>query len=210
MVLAMPLVAQALPLKLVSPQTGQALMRDLKAGGHWLEAHALWMYLVGGPVPLIFNGDFEQGFIGDGFDWELRDTQRLNGWRAGGAAPAGRAGPGAAGGVHRPPGGAARGAAVAGAAGRRLHVLGQVHGKPHCAPNRAWSGPSPVWPAAANWRARRRWSTPGASGAHLRGPQVPPDCGGAVALQLQTQLGSEALAGMRGQMTFDAFRLVPR
>ena len=42
-VLAMPLVAQALPLKLVSPQTGQALMRDLKAGGYWQDAHALWI-----------------------------------------------------------------------------------------------------------------------------------------------------------------------
>ena len=35
---------------------------------------------------------------------------------------------------------------------------------------------------------------------------VPADCG-AVVLQLQTQLGSEALSGLRGQMSFDAFRL---
>jgi hypothetical protein len=27
---------------------------------------------------------------------------------------------------------------------------------------------------------------------------------------LQTQLGSEALAGLRGQMAFDGFKLVPR
>ena len=39
---------------------------------------------------------------------------------------------------------------------------------------------------------------------------VPPDCSGAVALQLQTQLGSEALSGLRGQMRFDAFRMTVR
>jgi hypothetical protein len=50
-VLAMPLVAQALPLRLVSPRMGQALMRSLKAGGQWLEAQALWVALVGGAVP---------------------------------------------------------------------------------------------------------------------------------------------------------------
>jgi hypothetical protein len=38
---------------------------------------------------------------------------------------------------------------------------------------------------------------------------VPPDCT-AVVLQLQTGLGSEALTGLRGQMSFDAFRLEAR
>ena len=185
-------------------------MRSLKAGGQWLEAQALWVALVGGAVPLLYNGDFEQGFIADGFDWELRDEpapRRPARWSS---------------------------SPQLGERGRVLQV--EFTGRPvaqplvrqvlvlpagsyvfagdymagRCAPSRAWCGPSTAWPAGASWRARRRCWTRRASGtAHERGAGVPPDCS-AVVLQLQTQLDSEALAGLRGQMSFDAFRLVTR
>ena len=209
-VLAMPLVAQALPLKLVSPQTGQALMRDLKAGGDWQDAHALWIYLVGGEVPLIFNGEFEQGFIANGFDWELRDTPPTlaGAW------------------VQQP---------QLGAHGRVLQV--EFTGRPVALPvvRQVLVLVDGDYTFTGKFMARNMRTVQGlaltftcvAGGRELaRSPAladtqgqwqplsvaltVPPDCGGAVALQLQTQLGSEALAGLRGQMAFDGFKLMPR
>jgi hypothetical protein len=209
-VLAMPLVAQALPLKLVSPQTGQALMRDLKARGDWQDAHALWLALVGGEVPLIFNGEFEQGFIANGFDWELRDTPPTlaGAW------------------VQQP---------QLGAQGRVLQV--EFTGRPVALPvvrqvlmlqdgdytftgrfmarqMRTEQGLTWTFTCVAGGRELARTpalaDTQGQWRALDLALTVPPDCGGAVALQLQTQLGSEALAGLRGQMAFDGFRLVPR
>lgn len=70
-VLAMPLVVKALPQQSLSPELTQGLLRQLKADGQWLEAHALWTAWLGHPVPLLFNGDFDQGFIAGGFDWEV-------------------------------------------------------------------------------------------------------------------------------------------
>lgn len=207
---AMPLVAQALPLKLVSPQAAQVLMRGLKAGGQWLEAHALWTALVGGSVPLIYNGDFEQGFIRDGFDWELRD------------AP-----PSTAGALVEQP--------LLGAQGRVLQV--EFTGRPVALPvvrqslvlldgdyrftgkylaQRMRTEQGLIWTFTCARGGRELARTPPL--LDTRGQwqpisvtiTVPADCSGAVALQLQTQLGSEALSGLRGQMRFDAFRMTVR
>ena len=207
-VLAMPLVAQALPLKLISPRTGQALMRSLKASGQWLEAQALWVYLVGGTAPLLFNGDFENGFIVDGFDWELRAD-----------------GPSKAGVLIEQP--------ALGGRGRVLQV--EFTGRPVALPvvRQVLVLLPGRFRFTGDYMARQMrteqglaWSftcTGGRDGRELaRTPalldtqgqwrtmdvslSVPADCG-AVVLQLQTQLGSEALSGLRGQMSFDAFRL---
>jgi hypothetical protein len=205
----MPLVAKALPLKLISARTGQALMRSLKASGQWQEAQALWVVLVGGAVPLLFNGGFEQGFIADGFDWELRDE-----------------GPSKAGALIEQP--------ALGERGRVLQV--EFTGRPVAQPlvRQVLVLPPGSYGFAGDYMGRQMRTEQGlvwifncvAGGRELaRTPAlldtqgqwrsmsvalaVPPDCT-AVVLQLQTGLGSEALTGLRGQMSFDAFRLEAR
>ena len=74
MIKAMPLIVQALPLGLVTPDLGLDVIRSLKQGGAWNDAFALWARLLNRPVDLVYNGGFEEGFVRDGFDWELRDT----------------------------------------------------------------------------------------------------------------------------------------
>jgi hypothetical protein len=207
--MAMPLVAQALPLKLVSPRMGQALMRSLKAGGQWLEAQALWVALAGGAVPLLYNGGFEQGFIADGFDWELRDE-----------------GPSKAGALIEQP--------ALGDRGRVLQV--EFTGRPVAQPlvRQTLVLPPGSYGFAGDYMGRQMrteqglvWTFNCVAGDRelARTPAlldtqgqwrsmsvalaVPPDCT-AVVLQLQTGLGSEALTGLRGQMSFDAFRLEAR
>lgn len=206
---AMPLVAQALPLKLVSPQAGQALMRALKANGQWLEAQALWVYLLGGAAPMLFNGGFETGFIADGFDWERRDE---------GPSKAGAL-------IEQPP---------LGERGRVLQL--EFTGRPFAQPlvRQVLVLPPGSYAFTGDYRARQMRTEQGlvwtfncaAGGRELaRTPalldtqgqwrkmetnvSVPAECG-AVMLQLQAQLGSEALSGLRGQMSFDAFRLAAR
>ncbi len=208
-VLAMPLVAQALPLGLVSPRMGQTLMRSLKAGGQWLQAQALWVVLVGGAAPLLYNGGFEQGFIADGFDWELRDE-----------------GPSKAGALIEQP--------ALGERGRVLQV--EFTGRPVAQPlvRQVLVLPPGSYGFTGDYMGRQMRTEQGlawsfncvAGGRELaRTPAlldtqgqwrsmtltlaVPPDCP-AVLLQLQTGLGSEALTGLRGQMSFDAFRLASR
>lgn len=208
-VAAMPLVAQALPMKLVSPQAGQALMRALKADGQWLEAQALWVALLGGSAPLLFNGGFEQGFIGDGFDWEVRND-----------------GPSKAGVLIDQP--------VLGERGRVMHL--EFTGRPVALPvvRQILVLPPGNYGFAGEYMARQMRTEQGlawrficsAGGRELgRSPplmdtqgqwrrmdvglSVSGECG-AVFLQLETQLGSEAMSGLRGQMSFDAFRLAPQ
>lgn len=208
-VLAMPLVAQALPLNLISPRTGQAVMRSLKAGGQWLEAQALWVALVGGAVPLLYNGGFEQGFIADGFDWELRDE-----------------GPSKAGVLVEQPALGERGRVL------QLEFTGRSVAQPLI--RQVLVLPPGSYAFAGDYMGRQMRTEQGlvwtfncvAGGRELaRTPAlldtqgkwngmsvalaVPTDCS-AVMLQLKVQLDSEALAGLRGQMSFDAFRLDSR
>ena len=70
-VVAMPLVVRALSQQGISPELMQQLLQQLKADGQWLEARALWAAWLGRPADLIFNGNFNTGFIPGGFDWEV-------------------------------------------------------------------------------------------------------------------------------------------
>lgn len=68
---AMPLVSTLAMSGELRPATGLIVIRQLKSEGLWLDAHALWMQLWKTPVGLLFNGDFEQRFVKQGFDWEV-------------------------------------------------------------------------------------------------------------------------------------------
>lgn len=206
-VLAMPLVNQALPLGLVSPELGQFLMRHLKASGYWLDAHALWIRLWNRPVSLLFNGEFEQGFIADGFDWEVSD---VNPSRAGAQ-------------VSQP---------FEGRHGRVLQVefTGRAIAQPLLRQHMLL--PAGSYSFSAEFSADRLRSNEGlawtftcvATGKELARTaamkdtrdqwqsmalelKVPADCGLAVALQLQTFTPYEAATGLRGQVQFDQLAL---
>lgn len=68
---AMPVVLMAMQSPAgLEPRTGQFVIGQLKKEERWIEAHAVWMHLWRRPLPLLFNGDFEQAFVAQGFDWE--------------------------------------------------------------------------------------------------------------------------------------------
>jgi hypothetical protein len=207
---ALPLLEPALALKLMTSSQGLALVSQLKAQGAWLEAQALWLRLLGRPAPQIFNGGFEQGFIRGGFDWELPD------------APASRAGVQ----VQQP--------ALPGAQGRVLEltfsgrpvtlpVIGQhlvlfpggyvFQGRFMARRLRAGAGLGWIFTCTAGGAELAR--TPPLLDTQGRWQEisvpmdVPSGCG-AVALQLRTQLGSDALAGVQGDAYFDDFQLALR
>ncbi len=66
-----PLLAEAAAKGLVPPATVQSFVRSLKAAGNWADAYGLWVAQQRQPVPLLFNGGFDQRFQADGFDWEV-------------------------------------------------------------------------------------------------------------------------------------------
>ena len=67
----LPLLAEAAAKGIVPPETVQSFVRSLKAAGKWADAYGLWVAQQRQPVPLLFNGGFEQRFQADGFDWEV-------------------------------------------------------------------------------------------------------------------------------------------
>ena len=58
----------------LTPALGQFVIRELKREGDWVDAHAVWRHLWRRKLPVVFNGDFEQAFVRDGFDWEVGDA----------------------------------------------------------------------------------------------------------------------------------------
>lgn len=71
---AMPLILALMDKDELTPPLGQFLIGRLKGEQRWMEAHAIWRHLWKRPVPLVFNGDFEQPFVRSGFDWEVADA----------------------------------------------------------------------------------------------------------------------------------------
>lgn len=68
---ALPLVAQALKLRLLDADAVRTYLRGLKATGAWVDAYSLWVSLHGKPLSTLYNGGFEDAFQTDGFDWEI-------------------------------------------------------------------------------------------------------------------------------------------
>ena len=209
-VLAMPLVVRALALKSVSPELTQRLMGQLKTDGQWLEAHALWTAWLGHSADLLFNGNFDQGFIAGGFDWEVMPASPS---KAGALVQQ----------VALDKHGAVlqvefTGRPIALPVVRQplvlLHNRFVFSGQFMATKLRVNEGLAWVLQCVSNGREIAR--TPAlndTSGQWLPFAvefEVPPGCGLAVALQLQTFAPYEAATGVRGQASFDNFKLETR
>jgi hypothetical protein len=205
------LMTQASATGVLPPRRLSELMRGLKEAGNWVDAYGLWAGEHGGRVPVLYNGNFEQPFARDGFDWETS------------AGPAGRAGALAE--RRRLP-----------ARGPVLEI--QFTGKPIAAtPIRqvVFAGPGRyvisgqyrtenlrtekglVWTvrcAAGKAANRAGASAPlvdsqGTWAAFRFEASLPADCGPVSSLQVETADPSESNAGLRGRIPFDTLTWTP-
>jgi len=211
LVMAMPLVVRAQARQQLSPELTRQLLRDLKAQGQWLDAHALWVASLGqGPVDLLFNGAFDQGFLPGGFDWEAMP------------APASRAGA-----LLRQAAFVKRGGVLQiDFTGRPvvvpmlrqhlvlLHSRYGLTGQFMATKLRSDEGLAWVLQCVGDGRELARSQALQDTGGQWR-PftiefELPSGCGPAVALQLQTVAPYESATGLRGQVLFDDFKLEVR
>ncbi len=207
---AMPLVVRALALKAVPPALLQRLLTGLKAEGQWMEAHALWLASLGHSVPLIFNGDFEQGFMPGGFDWEVLPVLPS---RAGAL-------------VHQATASGRGGVLEVDFTGRavtlpivRQYVM--LMGNRYTLSGefmtmRLRTEQGLTWALRCVVGGREVAHTPPLKDTSGQWQpmelafDVPAGCGPALVLQLQTVLPEEALGGLRGEVRFDNLQLQVR
>lgn len=206
-VVAMPLINELVVQKTLTPKLGLALIRQLKAENQWLDAHALWMQLWNRPLPLVFNGDFEQAFVAGGFDWE---TPGSNDHRAGShVSLAGRKERGQVLRVEF------NGKKMATPVVRQYLMLPagrySFSGEQQSTELRSEQGLAWVFSCAADRRELARAPSLKSTGRDWKPMrltlEVPADCAFGVALSLQPQADYEARTGMRGEMLFDRFQL---
>ena len=204
---AMPLVVQAVAQKSVSPELVQQLLQQLKTEKQWIEARALWNAWLGHSSPLIFNGNFNNGFIPGGFDWEVTPEQ-----------------PSKAGALVRQVALDKRGGVLqVEFTGRpivvpviRQHLLlldkrYRLSGQFMTA--RFQTNEGLAWTVNCANEGREIARTPAIKDTStLWQPfnfefEVPSSCENALTLQLQTYAPYESGTGLRGQVTFDDFKL---
>lgn len=206
---AFPLLAEAASQRIVPPDTVQAFVRSLKAERKWADAYGLWVAQQRQPVPVLFNGGFEQSFQRDGFDWEVTPQA-----------------PSRVGAVVTQPNVSGQGQvlevrytgrAVATPVIRQYLFLPPgrytLHGRYMGSQLRsdeglAWAVRCPGdGPGALAGRSQRLQDTKRLWKSFSFDIDVPRTCGLVASLQLETFAPFEAAAGIRGTAAFDAFEL---
>lgn len=207
---ALPIVMLALDKGQFSDAAWRGYMRALKSGGYWVDAYGLWLASRKEPVPLLYNGSFDEPFESDGFDWEFSPEPRSRAgavieqrpWARRGMVLdldfTGRSFPSpivrqyvfVAAGTYRLQGEymAAKFRSDQGlvwtvvcTAGRKM-VAGRSE---------------PLQDTGGVWRKVELQFT------------IPPDCGATASIQLEPAAAFEATAGMRGEVALDAYSLAP-
>lgn len=206
-----PFVSRGLELGVLNPRTVLAMVDRLKREGNWLDAYTLWVAWLGEVNEGLFNGGFDRRALGRGFDWEwvnqpvARQGVRINQVSA----------------TPRP--GSMLELEMTGRAALPTPLVGQtvVLLQPRYRLTGRWMSDrlrtrdGLVW-ALRCQDGRERW----AQSEPLRDMQrqwrefsvevqVPPECAGAVRLQLETTTPAEARMGMTGVVAVDDLVLTP-
>ncbi|MGV3572038.1 MAG: hypothetical protein ACO1PB_15690 [Ramlibacter sp.] len=204
---SLPLVAAALEAGTLPEDTRRAYMRTLKTSGQWLDAYGLWLAYQKEQVPLLYNASFDLPLDADGFDWEFTPVVRSLAGVAVSQASVARRGSVLqlefTGRKFKPavlwqyvfaPAGAYR---LTGEYAARLRSEARLAWKVACS-----SGDNQVLGSSADLQ-----DTAGAWSRFQVDFTVPPQCGPMVTIQLTAGAAHEAAAGMRGDLSLDAFSL---
>lgn len=202
-----PLVEVLMASRSVPPKLGLEVISALKAEKSWVAAQALWMHLWNRPLPLVFNGDFEQALVKGGLDWEVPGP---NDHRAGAQVSlVGRKGHGQV--MRVTLGGKGFSNPLV-----RQHLLlpaGQyrLSGQWQSTDVRSEQGLAWVLRCEADQRELARLPGMKTTGLEWQSAQVsftvPADCGLGMALALETQAPYEARTGLRGEMVLDGLKI---
>jgi hypothetical protein len=206
---ALPLLAEAAGRRIVPATAVRPVVRSLKAEGKWAEAYGLWLaQQPRQPVPLLFNGAFEHSFQPDGFDWQVTPVLPS---RAGAVvSQRNMAGHGQVLEVQY------NGRAVVTPVIRqhlfvsdgRYALQGQyMTSKLRMDQGLAWAVRCTGNSKLLAGRSAALQDTAGIWQNFRFEFTVPPDCGMAASLQLETFAPYEAAAGFRGTASFDRFEL---
>lgn len=204
---ALPLMAQAATKKLLPSDMVNAYVRELQNNGRFGDAYGLWLTQQRQPVPLLINGGFNERIQG-GFDWIL---SQLPPSRAGAAA------------AQRERTGRGNVLEVQ-YTGRSISVPpvmqylfippGKYVLRGQYMTERLNSEAGLAWsvrcPNAANADAGRSAALADTTGVWKDFQfefVVPNNCGLVGTLQLETFAQFEAVSGLRGKVSFDAFEL---
>ncbi len=204
---ALPLVGAALEAGSLSDSARRAYIRSLKAGGQWLDAYGLWLAHHKEPVPLLYNGSFDQPLELDGFDWEFTPVPRSRAGVVVGQGAVARRGlvldleftgrrfsaPILRQHVFVPPG--------------SYRLTGEYASRLRSESGLTWSIACTQGKDAVVARSAPLQETAGAWQRFTMEFTIPPACGSVATLQLTPTAAYEAAAGMRGQFSIDGFSL---
>jgi hypothetical protein len=193
---------------IAKPETVRSFIRSLKGAGQWADAYGLWLTQQRQPVPILFNGSFENKFQPDGFDWEITPVL-----------------PSRAGALVAQRGVAGRGQVLETQYTGRAVAVPVIRQHLFIAPGRyvlkgqymgsklrmeqglAWAVRCTDGPKTLAGRSGALQDTAGAWDRFQFEFDVPPGCGVIASLQLETFAPFEAAAGFRGKASFDSFEL---
>lgn len=206
---ALPLVAAALEQGGLTDGARRWYMHSLKANGQWLDAYGLWLAYQKQPVPLLYNGGFDQAFEQDGFDWEFTPAPRSKAGvileqvtvaRRGLVLEADFTGRAFASPILRQ---------YVFAPSGTYRLRGEYMGsKLRTDSGLTWAVVCSSGRKALAGRSEGLKDTGGVWKTLEVEFTVPPDCGPVASLQLEPATAFEATAGMKGTVAFDNFSLL--